>query len=195
MSGYSEYEPDVLAADKAVRKLRAAGHRTRGDWLVVGKGLARVRAMALALARTNHATGKAYNLAHAEIMDGYPNLRGMDKSTRMRALRLYNEWDIIEPWLKQRSLNEMDYLTNPRTILEKFDQHHRPPPPPPSHAQLDADLDAQEGRAAFADEQQRQHRRTPEEDAQDMLERHDREGIERIIRILAAGLGSPPGRT
>lgn len=185
MSGYPENEPDVRAADKAVRRIRAAGHRTRADWIVIGKGLARVQAMALALARTNHPNGKAYNLAHAEIMDDYPNLRTLAKDTRSHALWLHNHREAVDAWLKQRSLSEMETLTHPKTIHQRFDQHHRPPPPPPGHDLLDAALDAQE--RDVPDEEQRQHLRTPEETAYALQDLYDQDGLDRIARIITAG--------
>lgn len=192
MSGYTDYEPDVLAADKAVRRIRAAGHRTRADWIVIGKGLARVQALAMAMARSNDPTGKRYNAAHAEIMDDYPNLRTLAKDTRSHALWLHNHRDEVEAWMKQRSPGELEHLTHPKTIHQRFDHHHRAPPPPQSHSLLDRALNEQEGFAAFADEQQRQHPRTLEEDAHDMLERHGLAGIARLYQIFGTWLESPP---
>jgi hypothetical protein len=189
MAGYADNEPDVVAADKAVRRLRAAGQRSRADWVIIGKGLARVQSKAMAIARSNHPTGKAYNAAHAEIMEDYPNLQTLAKDTRSHALWLHNHREEVHTWLKQRSLSEMELLTHPKTIHQRFDQHHRPPPRPPHPDTLAAALRGQE--RDMLNHEQREHLREPEDMAEFLRENYDSDQIERLIAALAAKAKKP----
>jgi hypothetical protein len=132
-------------ASRAWHDIKIGWKRQWSDWTtVIGPGLMKARAEAMAVARTNRPEGRGYSTAMGKLLAEY-KLDDMSKATRSAILNVMEHLQDVEAWRVRQPKPEE--LNNPTVVWLKFKRsggyqaEHPRPPPRPSKMHVEVALD------------------------------------------------------
>jgi hypothetical protein len=108
----------MLAAGKAWGKIKAAQAKVWSDWtMVIGPGLSKARAEAMAIAQTNQPMGRGYNTAMSGLLTEY-KLDDMGETARAHILKIMDRLSDVEAW-RAKQKDPAD-LNHPSRVWTKY---------------------------------------------------------------------------
>src|SRR5258708_33312184 len=127
----------MLAAGKALQRIANAQKQLWSDWTtIIGPAFMIARTDAMALANSNHPSGRRYNTKMGELLAEY-KLDGISKTTRADLFKTMEKLEEVETWRSKQDNPES--LNHPTTVWTKY--HHatkgnRPPSKSPLREEI-----------------------------------------------------------
>jgi hypothetical protein len=108
----------MLETGRAWRRIKKGQQRLWRDWtLVIGPGLMKARAEAMAIAGTNQPKGRGYNTAMADLLHEY-QVDDMGETARAHIFKIMEHYAEVEEWrAKQKDPGD---LNHPSRVWLKF---------------------------------------------------------------------------
>ena len=124
-------DAQVEIMDGALNARAIARHEQRGQWLKIGRALARVRTEAMRRAGTNNDHHPHYRIYYGFLMARVPDLDMLvkqDKASSVHARWLWDNWHAVEPWLAGLEPGANEKLNHPSAIKRRFDAAQKTKP-------------------------------------------------------------------
>jgi hypothetical protein len=126
-SGLPEKIDEVFRlGEQALSSLR---EDTVQKWIAAGAAWQTMQQLAIYRSHSNRPKGRRYAAAYALLEHPWPELKRVDPKSRMHAIWLFTEQDIVLAWLASLPTSQRDKWCHPTVIRRHFLQRHPNLPP------------------------------------------------------------------
>ena len=108
--------------EEAHEALNVIDHAHFEDWITVARALAAGRGLAMHMANTNQPAGSTYNRYFGDWLVATKLDERMDKGTRSRLFKVYDNLDEIRDWRETLPLNKQRTLNHPDSVLRAWNK-------------------------------------------------------------------------
>jgi len=111
----------IARGEQALRQLR---RDTVAGWIAAGAAWKTMQTIAMYKSNSNQPAGRRYAAAYHLLEQPWPQLTKIDRKTRMDAIWLFEQEDLVQTWLATLSQKERDQWGHPTTIRRHYEKRH-----------------------------------------------------------------------